>query len=72
MVVGRQPFMNILCLFAKFLRWSLQNMKSRGRNWIQIQLLPPYIYLILPIPNPIDLDPMDLVYRNEVLHEFPQ
>jgi len=30
-------------------RWSsLQNMKSTGRSRIQIQLLPPYIYLNLP------------------------
>jgi len=36
-----------VCFFTpKSLRWSsLQNMKSMGRSWIQIQLLPPSIYL---------------------------
>jgi len=57
-------------------RWSsLQNMKSTGRSQIQIQLLPPYIYLNLqlhplihkPTPKPTQLHPSDLVYCNEVL-----
>ncbi len=30
----------------------LQPTGSRGCGWIQIQLLPPYIYLNLPISNP--------------------
>ncbi len=39
-------------------RWSsLQNTRSRGRGWIQIQLLPPYIYLNLPVSTPWSLNP---------------
>ncbi len=54
-------------------RWSsLQNTRSRGRGWIQIQLLPPYIYLNLPVstpwslntpiptPKPTNLHPLDV------------
>jgi len=54
-------------------RWSsLQNKKSRGRSWIQIHLLPPYIYLTIPkpthlcplspnpTPNPTHLHPLYL------------
>ncbi len=49
-------------------RWSsLQNTRSRGRGWIQIQLLPPYIYLNLPTPSttpwspkPTNLHPLDV------------
>ncbi len=36
---------------------SLQPTRSRGRGWIQIQLLPPYIYLNLPISTPISKPP---------------
>ncbi len=39
-------------------RWSsLQNTRSRGRGWIQIQLLPPYIDLNLPVSTPWSLNP---------------
>ncbi len=38
-------------------RWSsLQNTRSRGRGWIQIQLLPPYIYLNLHVSTPWSLN----------------
>ncbi len=31
--------------------------KIQGRGWIQIQLLPPYIYLNLPVSTPWSLNP---------------
>ncbi len=41
----------------RFSRWSLlQNTRFRGRGWIQIQLLPPYIYLNLTISTPWSLN----------------
>ncbi len=44
--------------FTQLSRWSsLQKTRSRGRGWTQIQLLPPYINLNLPISTPWPLNP---------------
>ncbi len=45
-------------LHTFFLRWSSQqNTRSRGRDRIKIQLLPPYIHLNLPVYTPWSLNP---------------
>jgi len=56
---------SITLVFCENWRWSspMENMKSRGRSWIQIQLLLPYIYLNRPLipnptPNPSHLHPL--------------
>jgi len=42
----------------KIRKWSsLKNMKSTRKSRIQIQLLPPYIYLNLPSSTPLSLNP---------------
>ncbi len=35
---------------------NTKDTRSRGRGWIQIQLLPPYIYLNLPVSTPWSLN----------------
>ncbi len=47
----------VVCFFVSQKIQQLQNTRSRGRGWIQIQLLPPYIYLDLPVSTPKPTDP---------------
>ncbi len=57
---------------AALKRWSsLQNTRSRGQGWIQIQLLPPYIHLNLPVSTPWSLNPPISTLKPTNLHPKP-